>query len=139
MTAGIFELLVGAVVVAVILLALAGGLGRWEPAPWASAVGLRLTPGNESFVRSYIVRTRRLRLFGAAVGVILPLAYAAAAGTEPPEPFDFPLFDALLGYLIGALVAEITFRGHVRPYLRRRSFLATSPRTRRPGCGRPCG
>jgi hypothetical protein len=109
MNAGVVELLVGSVVVAAILVAMAGGLGRWEPSRWATAVGLQITPRNEAFVRSYIDRTRRLRLIGAGAGVVLPLAYAAAAGTEPPEPFDFALFDALLGYLIGAVVAEVTF------------------------------
>jgi hypothetical protein len=108
MSVGVFELLVGALVVAAILLALAGGLGRWEPARWALAVGLQITPRNESFVRSYITRTRRLRLLGAATAVLAALAYAATAQAEPPEPFDFALFDALLGYLIGAVVAEIT-------------------------------
>jgi hypothetical protein len=109
MNAGAFELLVGAAVVTAILLAMSGGLGRWEPARWASAVGLEITPRNEPFVRSYIARTRTLRLLGGVAGVLLPLAYAAAAGTAPPEPFDFALFDALLGYLIGAVVAEVTF------------------------------
>jgi len=27
-----------------------------------------------------------------------------------PKPFDFGLFDALLGYLLGALVAELSFK-----------------------------
>lgn len=39
-----------------------------------------------------------------------PSIYSALAGEELPEPFDFGLFNALIGYLLGAVLAELTVR-----------------------------
>jgi hypothetical protein len=41
---------------------------------------------------------------------VVPSAYVFFAQEPPPAPFDFPLLDALVGYLLGALLAEITVR-----------------------------
>jgi hypothetical protein len=83
---------------------------RWLPSGWAQEIGLELTPRNEPFVRSYIVRTRILRIAGGVVGFLAPIAYSEFAGGPPPIPFDFILLDALVGYLVGAVLAEITVR-----------------------------
>ena len=81
---------------------------RWEPTAWAERTGVTLTPRNEALVRAYLVRTRDLRLVGAVGGFLAPHLYAAARGEQLPIPFDFDLFDALIGYLLGAVGAEIT-------------------------------
>jgi len=86
------------------------GWGRWNPAAWAEQTGLQLTPRNESIVRTYIVRTRLLRFTGALLGVFAPWIYRAFVGSPPPVPVDFGLFDALIGYLLGAVVAELTIK-----------------------------
>lgn len=82
------------------------GRGRWQPAQWAQDMGLELTPRNEAFVRSYIARTRSMRMAGGLLGFFAPTVYAAYAGDPPPVPLDFNLLDALAGYLIGAVLAE---------------------------------
>lgn len=81
---------------------------RWHPEPWAERAGLRLTPRNDALVRTYLDRARDMRLVGAVAGFLAPHVYAAARGGQLPIPFDFDLFDALIGYLLGAVAAEIT-------------------------------
>jgi len=93
------------------------GRRRWEPERWAHDMGLELTPRNAGLVRSYLARARRWRLGGAVVGFSAPHAYTAVMASRGlaltlPTPFDFDLFDAVVGYLVGALLAELTL---VRP------------------------
>ena len=71
---------------------------------------LQLTPRNEAIIRSYIARTRLLRFTGALLGVFAPWIYQAFVGAPPPVPVDFGLFDALVGYLLGAVIAELTVK-----------------------------
>jgi len=83
---------------------------HWEPGTWAGEMGLELTPSNEAIVRSYIDRTRTLRTLGAVTGLFAPVVYRTITGGPLPRPFDFALIDALAGYLVGVVVAEISFR-----------------------------
>ena len=76
---------------------------------WARDSGLQLTPLNRALVASYIRRTRRFRLVGGFTGLFLPLL-SVFTGGPLPKPFDFGLFDALLGYLLGAVIAELSFK-----------------------------
>lgn len=82
---------------------------RWRPEELARDLGLEITPRNEAFVRSYINRTRILRTAGGVAGLVAAAVYKAITEEEPPEPFDFSLFNGLLGYLLGAVAAELTF------------------------------
>jgi hypothetical protein len=86
------------------------GQGRWNPAVWAEHMHLELTPLNEPMVRTYLVRTRLLRFAGALLGVLAPRIYQSFFGGPLPVPLDFGLFDALLGYLLGAVIAELTIK-----------------------------
>jgi hypothetical protein len=86
------------------------GRRRWNPTVWAQEMDLQLTPRNEAIVRSYIARTRLLRFTGALLGVFAPWIYQAFVGAPPPVPVDFGLFDALVGYLLGAVIAELTIK-----------------------------
>jgi hypothetical protein len=86
------------------------GRRRWNPTVWAQEMDLQLTPRNEAIVRSYIARTRLLRSTGALLGLFAPNFYQAFVGDPPPVPVDFGLFDALLGYLLGAVIAELTIK-----------------------------
>jgi hypothetical protein len=86
------------------------GQGRWNPAVWAQNMHLELTPRNEVIVRTYIARTRLLRFTGALLGVLAPRIYQESFGGPLPVPLDFALFDALLGYLLGAVTAELTIK-----------------------------
>lgn len=104
----IIALLVPIIVVGVIARS-AGRRGRrWDPDAWAASMGVTLTSGNQALVQSYLVRTRRLRLLGAVGGFIAPHVYAAVLGHAPPQVFSWDLVDALVGYLLAALVAELT-------------------------------
>ncbi len=76
---------------------------------WARVSGLQLTPLNRALVASYVGRTRRFRLVGGFSGLFFPLL-SIFTGGPLPKPFDFGLFDALLGYLLGAVIAEVSFR-----------------------------
>lgn len=88
----------------------AGHQQRWRPSEWAAGVGLELTPHNLDFVRSYIRRTRTLRIAGGLTGLVAPFAYSAYAGEPPPAPFDFSPITALAGYLVGGVLAELLVR-----------------------------
>ena len=103
---------IAATVAIVVLVALHVRASRrhWQPEVWAGEMGLELTPSNEIIVRSYLERTRTLRTAGAVAGLIAPFAYQALTGGPLPRPFDFGLLDALTGYLVGVVVAEVSFR-----------------------------
>jgi hypothetical protein len=113
MSFGAFEWVVVAsliVILGLVLKAAWTGRGRWNPTVWAQQVDLQLTPRNEAIVRSYIARTRLLRFTGALLGFFAPTIYQAFVGNPPPVPVDFVLFDAMLGYLLGAVIAELTIK-----------------------------
>jgi hypothetical protein len=41
---------------------------------------------------------------------VAPSIYSSVTGEQLPEPIDFGLFNALIGYLLGAVLAELTVR-----------------------------
>lgn len=108
------EGVVQGVLTALILVLIAAHLGsswrRWQVEEWARSMGLELTPRNRAFVRSYIRRTRILRTACGLAGLLSPAAYTAFVGVPPPQPFDFSLLNGLVGYLVGAVVAEVVLR-----------------------------
>lgn len=111
MSLGSTEFVIFAVMVVVVCLvarSLWFGGRRWDPSGWALAMGLELTPKNEGLVRSYLARTRSLRLAGVILGFAAPHLWVAYRGEALPVPFDWDLIDALIGYLLGAVVAELT-------------------------------
>ena len=92
------------------------GRRRWRPADWARGMGFELTLQNGPMVITYLIRTRTLRVTGAVIGLLAPIG-AAMVGRPLPVPFDWGLIDALVGYLVGAVVGELTIkrpRGNVQ-------------------------
>ncbi|MFN2389910.1 MAG: hypothetical protein ABR575_09955 [Actinomycetota bacterium] len=69
---------------------------RDEADEWAGAHGLALSETTRPLVVGYLTRSRRFRLTGALVGLVVPF------GTEIPG------LEMIAGYLIGALIAELT-------------------------------
>ena len=103
----------------VVLAALLGGVAfalwrrpdkRQSVERWARDSGLQLTSDNRAYVASYLGRTRAFRLIGGLLGLVLPWIWIVVDGALPPKPSDFALFDAMLGYLLGAVVAELSFK-----------------------------
>ena len=112
MSLGNFEFVILAVVVVLLGLVIrAAWLGRrrWRPADWARVMGFELTPQNSPMVVAYLVRTRTLQVAGAVIGLLAPIG-AALVGRPLPVPFDWGLIDALVGYLVGAVVGELTIK-----------------------------
>jgi len=104
---GGIEIVVLAALIGVAAVALWRRPDRQSVERWAQDSGLRLTSDNRAYVASYLRRTRAFRLFGGLFGLFLPWFVLQSS---LPKPFDFSLFRALLGYLVGALVAELSFK-----------------------------
>lgn len=75
---------------------------------WAEAHGLEITAENRPMVRWYLRNARVLRTLGALAGLFLPVLVAVALGL----PADAHLVWVFVGYLLGALYAELSL---VRP------------------------
>jgi len=84
---------------------------------WAQARGLELTPDNRPVVAGYLHRARVLRVCGALLGVLLPtiveliwhgdLVVLGFHSDGSAAPYAGPM-EAYIGYLLGALAAELT-------------------------------
>jgi hypothetical protein len=78
---------------------------------WAASAGVTLTVESRPAVRRYLAWTRRSRTVGGLVGFLAPILYRAASGetsaatTSGGADWSVPLM--IVGYLVGALVAEI--------------------------------
>jgi hypothetical protein len=83
---------------------------------WARGAGLPLTPENRPLVARYLRNARVLRTWGAVAGVVVPSLGSLVAsgrvvvlgfGTDG-ESAPLAFGTIFVGYLIGALVAELT-------------------------------
>lgn len=84
---------------------------------WAQARGLELTPDNRPVVARYLRRARVLPVCGALLGVLLPtlveliwhgeLVILGFHSDGSGAPYAGP-FEAYIGYLLGALCAEVS-------------------------------
>jgi hypothetical protein len=101
---------------------------------WAHARGLELTPDNRPVVARYLRRARVLRTCGALAGVLLPtlvelvwhgrLVLLGFHTDGSGAPYAGPM-EAYIGYLLGALCAEISL---VRPRDPARRSASLAPR-----------
>lgn len=77
-------------------------VGLWRKAKgssidsWAHAHGITLTDETRAFVSTHLHRNLRWRTTGAVIGIVIPF------GT------NLPGLEMLIGYLLGALLAEVT-------------------------------
>ncbi len=115
---GIVEVIGFAVVVGAAAFVLIRSRGRRErdADSWAREMGVDLTARSEALIVSYFSRTRAFRIAGALFGFVSPIAYAANQQEALPRPYGNSLVVALVGYLVGAVMAELTF---TRPRSRR--------------------
>jgi hypothetical protein len=94
------------VVVVVIWLARRTRADDVEMRRWVEATGVELTPANAVVVQRYLLLSRRGRRVGALVGFISPWVYSGISGATFDEG-GWALSLMLVGYLLGALVAEV--------------------------------
>jgi hypothetical protein len=126
--------LVLAVVVPLVLVRAHSRIGDKLLAAWAPAHGLELTSENRELVARYLRRSRLLRTWGALGGLLLPSVVELAVtgrfqllgfGTDDSSaPYAGPI-GAFVGYLIGALYAEVSF---ARPVNGSRRLASLIPR-----------
>jgi hypothetical protein len=86
---------------------------------WARVYGIQLTSANRPVVVAYLRRTRRIRTIGALAGVVTSVLYVTATdGGERNSFLGNGLFLAVVGYLVGTVVAESVVprlpRGEIR-------------------------
>jgi hypothetical protein len=91
------------------------GVRRADPtdvANWAQKYGLALSALSASKIERYLTWTRRWRMAGAFLGVLAFSKWILLDRMDYPQPGIAPwLILAVAGYLIGAMVAEITLHG----------------------------
>ncbi len=90
-------------------------------AEWAGAHGLVITERNRPMVRWYLRNARVLRTWGALAGFFLPMLAEAAFESSG----SMPLVWVFVGYLLGALYAEVSL---VRPFPTGRRAATLVPR-----------
>jgi hypothetical protein len=101
-------------------------------AEWARAHGVDLTPENRPLVADYLRRARVLRTWGAIGGLLLPsvIEFAVSGrvqvlgfGTDgSAAPYAGPI-GGFIGYLVGALCAEVSLARPLDPARRSASLI----------------
>jgi len=124
--------LVLAVVVPVVLARAYAKVNDTLLAQWGQAHGVELSPENRPLVASYLRSARVLRTWGVVGGLLLPSLVEVALsgrvqllgfGTDgSAAPYAGPI-GAFLGYLVGALSAEVSFARPVDPARRSASLV----------------
>jgi hypothetical protein len=109
-------------------------MGEEQLVRWAQARGLELTPDNRPVVVRYLRRARWLPVVGALVAVLLPTVVELVLHGElvilgfhsdgSGAPYAGPI-EAYIGYLLGALCAELSL---ARPMGATRRAASLTPR-----------
>jgi hypothetical protein len=81
---------------------------------WAATHGVVLTEETRDLALEYLSRSRRFRLIGALIGLVVPF------GTNTPG------LELILGYLLGAVIAEFTQKRPARESTRAAALLPRS-------------
>lgn len=81
---------------------------------WATSAGLELTNESRPVVRRYLVWSRRSRTAGGLAGVLAPGIYTRITNADS-DPGSWPFVLMLVGYLLGALLAEVVVNRPWRP------------------------
>jgi hypothetical protein len=86
--------------------------GQTAVANWAKKYGLALSAPSASMVERYLTWTRRWRMAGAFLGVLVFGKWILLDRMDDPQLRTAPwLILAVAGYLVGAMVAEISLHG----------------------------
>lgn len=98
---------------------------------WAAAHGLALTDRNRPMVGHYLRTAGQLRFLGGAFGLVLPVPLSAALGgdtTSVPGGWTW----VIVGYLLGALYAEVALGRPLGPAGRGASLVPRELESYRP-------
>jgi hypothetical protein len=74
-------------------------------ARWADSAKVTLTDASRPVVRRYVAWSRRCRTAGGLAGFLAPVIVSAVVG-KPADPGPWAVSLMVVGYLLGALVAE---------------------------------
>jgi hypothetical protein len=75
-------------------------------AMWANSANVALTDESRPVVRRYLAWSRRCRTAGGLAGFVAPVITSAVIG-KPDDPGPSAVALMVVGYLLGALVAEV--------------------------------
>jgi hypothetical protein len=124
--------LVLVVVIPVVLVRAHAGIDKKVLAGWARARGVEVTPESRPMLGAYLRNARALRTWGALAGVVLPSLVELAwhgrlqilgFGTDgSASPFSGPMW-IFIGYLLGALLAEVSLARPLDPGRRSASLV----------------
>jgi hypothetical protein len=78
-------------------------------ARWASSANVELTDESRRVVRRYLTWSRRCRTAGGLAGFLAPVITSAVSG-RPDDPGPWAVALMVVGYLLGALLAEVINR-----------------------------
>ena len=86
---------------------------------WTRVYGIELSEANRPMIVTYLRRTKRIRTVGALAGLVTSvLVVFLTNGAQSNSFFGNGLFLAVVGYLVGTVVAESVVprppRGHIR-------------------------
>ena len=97
--------LIVAVLIALVVVARGFQVDESSMARWADSANVTLTDANRPVVRRYLAWSRRCRTAGLVAGFLIPVIVSAVIGT-PDDPGPWAVSLMVVGYLLGALVAE---------------------------------
>jgi hypothetical protein len=99
---------------------------------WTRAYGVELTVANRPVIVTYLRRTRRIRTAGALAGLLFSVGWVTT--TENSNSFlSNGLYLAIVGYLVGTIVAETVVPRPVRGQTRVASLVPRTLRDYLPG------
>lgn len=97
--------LIVAVLIALVVVARGFQVDEHYMAMWADSANVTLTNSNRPVVRRYLAWSRRCRAVGGLAGFLSPVIVSAVLG-RPDDPGPWAVSLLVVGYLLGALVAE---------------------------------
>ena len=97
--------LIVAVLIALVVVARGFQVDESSMARWADSANVTLTDASRPVVRRYLAWSRRCRTAGLVAGFLTPVIVSAVIG-QPDDPGPWAVSLMVVGYLLGALVAE---------------------------------
>jgi hypothetical protein len=97
--------LIVAILIALVVVARGVHVDEGYMTRWADSANVTLTDANRPVVRRYLAWSRRSRTAGLVAGFLAPVIVSAVMG-KPDDPGPWSVSLMVVGYLLGALVAE---------------------------------